>query len=144
MLGENNWKYSSNFLNIGNNQGINYDGSDYSLRVLAAEHHDGLAQWLANRVDDKNIDTPDAKWLGILYYDPTVQETPVSNLPALHTFDNLGLTVSRTDWSGNESIVAFKSGPPQGHKELEFPGYFGGGHEHPGANHFLIYAMESI
>jgi|GEM_PF-525218 len=140
MLGENDWRYNSSFLNIGDNEGINYAGPDHILRVLAAENKDGLAQWMADQVAEKHLATRSAEWLGILYYDPTVEATPVSAEPTMHWFDNLDLVVSRTGWSGDESIVAFKSGPPQGHKELAFPGNFGGGHEHPDANHFLLYA----
>ncbi len=140
MLGENDWRFNSNFLSLGDTEGINYAGPDHILRVLAAEHQDGLAQWMANRVAEEHVNTRSAEWLGILYYDPTVEATPVGSRPTMHWFDNIDLVVSRSDWSGDESIVAFKSGPPQGHKELDYPGNFGGGHEHPDANHFLLFA----
>ncbi|MFD2332792.1 Ig-like domain-containing protein [Cohnella sp. GCM10020058] len=140
MLSENGWTPTGSFLNLADNEGYNYYGPDYLMRVIAAENRDGLAQWMADRIDSKNVGNSASRWLGILYYDPTVAATPVSAQPTLHLFDNLGLAVSRSDWSGDESIVAFKSGPPMGHKDLSMDGFFGGGHQHPDANHFLVYA----
>ena len=47
----------------------------------------------------------------------------------------------RTDWSGDESLVVFKCGPPLGHQAAsEFRYDPGGGHVHPDANHFVLFA----
>jgi hypothetical protein len=140
MLSENHWGWNSSYLNIADADIYHLAGPDHLMRVFAAKHRDGVAQWLADRVDAKNVDNGGAKWLGLLHYDPTVAAIPQSVLPTQHHFDNLGLVVSRSDWSGDENIVAFKSGPPMGHKDLAMPGYYGGGHQQPDANHFMVYA----
>ena len=48
---------------------------------------------------------------------------------------------ARSDWSGDESLIVFKCGPYIGHKAvLKFDYDPGGGHVHPDANHFVIFA----
>ncbi|MFC3800903.1 Ig-like domain-containing protein [Cohnella sp. GCM10012308] len=140
MLGADHWTFNSSFLNIADSSDYHLSGPDHLMRVMASEHRDGLAQRLAEEIDGKKAYNGGSRWLGILYYDPTVAATPASAQPTMHHFDNLGLVVSRSDWSGDESIVAFKSGPSMGHKDMDMTGYFGGGHQHPDANHFMIYA----
>ncbi|SFA76567.1 Carbohydrate binding domain-containing protein [Cohnella sp. OV330] len=140
MLSADYWTFNSSFLNIADTSDYHLSGPDHLMRVMASEHKDGLAQSMAERIRSKKAYNGGSRWLGILYYDPTVTATPTSELPTMHHFDNLGLVISRSGWTGDESIVAFKSGPSMGHKDMEMKGYFGGGHQHPDANHFLIYA----
>ncbi|WP_171633095.1 Ig-like domain-containing protein [Paenibacillus plantarum] len=145
MLPKDSWTNKINHLNIADDPSENWYGPDYLLRVLAAEHRDGLAQLLARQIDDANMDSPGAKWLGLLYYDPTVLETPAEAEPTLHHFDNIDMAISRSDWSGSESMVAFKSGPYMGHRVIELNNEpnnqdWGAGHVHPDANHFMIFA----
>ncbi|UKS26877.1 carbohydrate binding domain-containing protein [Paenibacillus sp. HWE-109] len=145
MLGRDYWTRQSSYINYADTAGVNWYGPDYLLRVLAAENGDGLAQWLASLVDDKNIDNPIDRWMGILYYDPSIPETPVTSLPTMHHFDDMDMVVSRSGWSGDESVLYFKSGPPIGHKERETntvaPIYdWGASHVHPDANHMVLHA----
>ena len=52
----------------------------------------------------------------------------------------MGIVSARTDWSGDESLLVFKCGPPIGHKATgEFDFDPGSGHVHPDANHFVLF-----
>jgi hypothetical protein len=47
---------------------------------------------------------------------------------------------ARSGWSGDESLVVFKCGPPIGHEATEkFSTDPGAGHVHPDANHFVVF-----
>jgi len=116
-------------------------GPDHILRLLAREYRDGVAQWLAQQVDEAHVEAPSAPWLNLIWYDPTVPPIPPTRLPTLHHFSDLGIVSARSDWSGHESLVVFKCGPFIGHKAMhEFSRDPGGGHVHPDANHFVIFA----
>ena len=115
-------------------------GPDYLLRGLAHEFRDGHAQWLAQQVEAADATAPGAPWLNLLWFDPAIPATPPSSLPTLHHFADLGLVSARTDWSGDEALVVFKSGPFLGHQAVQKFAYdAGGGHVHPDANHFVLF-----
>ncbi|MCU0915674.1 MAG: DUF4962 domain-containing protein [Planctomycetes bacterium] len=116
-------------------------GPDYILRGLAQRYQDGHAQWLAEQVDKANVDAPGARWLNLLWYDPSVQAAPPASLPTLHHFEDMGIVSARTGWDGRESLLVFKCGPFIGHKALnEFSYDPGGGHVHPDVGHFVLFA----
>ena len=115
-------------------------GPDYLLRGLAREFHDGHAQWLAQQIEDAGVASPQAPWMNLLWFDPALRAEPPSSLPTLRHFDDLGLVSARSDWSGDESLVAFKCGPCLGHQAVqEFSYDPGAGHVHPDANHFVLF-----
>ncbi|RTE10741.1 Ig-like domain-containing protein [Paenibacillus whitsoniae] len=144
QLPKNSWKPDVNHLNFGDDANVNWYGPDMSLRLLAGKYGDGLAQGLAGEIDRANIESDNVKYGNLWWYDPTVPEASASSLPTLHLFDNLGIVSARSDWSGDESVVAFKSGPSIGHKALhmnqsETFDNWGVDHVHPDANHFMIF-----
>jgi hypothetical protein len=52
----------------------------------------------------------------------------------------MGMVSARSDWSGNESLLVFKSGPFAGHHALDALAYDPGAfHVHPDANHFVLF-----
>lgn len=116
-------------------------GPDHILRDLAGRYRDGYAQWLSGQIDKADVDAPSARWLNLIWYDPTVQAVPPETLPTLHHFDDIGIVSARTGWDGRESLVVFKCGPFIGHQGTdEFTYDPGGGHVHPDAGHFIIFA----
>ncbi|OAS17950.1 Ig-like domain-containing protein [Paenibacillus oryzisoli] len=144
QLPKNSWKSDVNHLNFGDDANVNWYGPDMSLRLLAGKYGDELAQGLAGEIDRANIESDNVKYGNLLWYDPTVAEGSTSSLPTLHLFDDLGIVSARSDWSGDESVVAFKSGPSIGHKALhmnksETFDNWGVDHAHPDANHFMIF-----
>ncbi|TYP76564.1 DUF4962 domain-containing protein [Paenibacillus methanolicus] len=145
MLGRDYWTPQSGHIDYGDASKTSWSGPDALLRTLAAENDDGLAQWLAAEIDDRNVSTVDEDWLGILYYDPDVPATPPAALPTLHHFTDMDMVMSRTGWAGDESVLYFRSGPPLGHEEREtntsLPAMdWGAGHVHPDVNHFVLHA----
>ena len=115
-------------------------GPDYLLRRLAHLTRDGHAQWLAAETDDAGVASPEASWLNLLWYDPTVAAHSPRDLPTLHHFEDMGIVSARSDWSGDESLVVFKCGPFLGHHAVsQFTYDPGGGHVHPDANHFVLF-----
>ena len=123
--------------------GINTDwvGPDYLLRRLAAMNQDGYIQDLANALAPVSICLHfGACWLNPIYYDPSVAPKPYTTLPTMRHFEDMGIVSSRTDWSGNESLLAVICGPALGHNatsKLTFDA--GGVHTHPDADHFVLF-----
>jgi hypothetical protein len=118
----------------------NWYGPDYLLRALAREYRDGHAQWLAQEIDTAKVDSPEARWLNLIWYDPKLRPVPPTDLATLHHFPDMGIVSARSDWSGDEALVAFKCGPVIGHKAVrQFTYDPGGGHVHPDANHFVLF-----
>ncbi len=118
----------------------NWYGPDYLLRGLAREYRDGHAQWLAGEIDGANVDSPEARWLNLVWFDPGVAARPPGDLPTLRHFEDMGVVSARSGWAGDESLVVFKCGPFIGHHAVEAFDYDpGGGHVHPDANHFLLF-----
>jgi len=149
-LPENSWTRDLTTVNLGDTNGASSDGYDYQLRLLAGEMNDGYAQWLANRMDSAGVMSYDKTdgtglkydFLNLLWYDPSVTKTPISGLPTLRHFNDLDIVSARSDWSGDESLIAFKSGPPMGHHVNEVKDVtndWGSGHIHPDANHFSVF-----
>lgn len=66
-------------------------------------------------------------------------------LPLSHHFEDTGLIVTRTSWDKNATVVAFKAGPPEGHRVAallpQVPEWrLDSGHAHPDAGSFIIWA----
>ncbi|WP_409342083.1 Ig-like domain-containing protein [Paenibacillus sp. MBLB4367] len=138
----NSWWNQDNHINFADEDRFNFNGPDYLLRVLASEYKNGYAQWMARVSAQSGVSNPISEWMGILWYDPEVEEIPLSQLPTMRHFEDMGIVMDRSDWSGNESVIAFKSGPYIGHKALhenDSLDDWGGGHAHPDANHFVWY-----
>jgi len=140
-LPRNMWTSRNNVVDIADCPRSNWYGPDYLLRGLAREYRDGHAQWLAQEVDESNVDSAEARWLNLIWFDPDLEAAPPADLPTLRHFDDMDIVSSRSDWSGDESLVVFKCGPYLGHEAVqEFTYDPGGGHVHPDANHFVLFA----
>ncbi len=139
-LPRNAWTSRNNIVDLADCPRGNWYGPDYLLRALAREYRDGTAQWLARQIDEANVDSPEARWLNLLWFDPGLKPVPPRERPPFHHFPDMGIVSARSDWSGNESLVVFKCGPFIGHKAMEQFSYDpGGGHVHPDANHVVVF-----
>ncbi len=135
------WTARSSIVDIADCPRGHWYGPEYLLRGLAREFRDPQAQWLARECDEADVVSAGAPWLNLVWYDPSVPAEPPTDLPTLHHFDDMGIVSARSDWSGHESLVVFKCGPFLGHKAVEEFAYDpGGGHVHPDANHFVVFA----
>ena len=141
MLPRHAWSRTNCNVDLADCPRGNWYGPDTLLRGLATVFTDGRAQWLAEQVDSAGIDAPGAKWLNLFWYDPTLTPMPPTDLPTLRHFSDMGIVSARTDWSGDEALMVFKCGPFIGHDALQVFDYDpGGGHVHPDANHFVLFA----
>jgi hypothetical protein len=136
----NAWDRRSSLVDLADCPRGNWYGPDHLLRGLAWEYRDGHAQWYADQVDEANIDGAGARWLNLIWFDPSVAPVPPTDMPTLRHFADMDLVSARSDWSGDESLLVFKCGPFIGHEALQRFTYDpGGGHVHPDAGHFVLF-----
>lgn len=114
-------------------------GPGYMLRALASVFKDGRAQWLAERIEKARGKDAKYSWLDLIWYDESVRPVPPDDLPSYAYFDNLGILISRSDWTEKAIWSFFKAGPSQG-KLAESKGIFTGSHIHPDEGSFLLWA----
>jgi len=135
------WTRRNSIVDLADCPRYNWYGPEYLLRRLAVLYRDGHAQWLAREVDDANIAAAGAPWLNLVWFDPTVEAKPPTDRPTLRHFRDMGIVSARSTWSGDEALVVLKCGPFIGHEAVERFTYDpGGGHVHPDANHFVVFA----
>lgn len=116
-------------------------GPEHLYRRLAGLNHHALTQYAADQARRYDVSS---SWLNLIWYDDSVSSVLLPTTPTFRHFENMGLVASRTDWSGDESLLVFRSGAPLGRFAEQQPegSYVSGdmGHIHPDANHFIIYA----
>jgi len=135
------WSSASTNVDIADCPRNEWYGPDYLLRRLSSLHRDPYAQWLGGELDRAGVTANTARWLNLLWYDPSVVERPPDALPTMRHFEDLGLVSARSGWDGSESLLVFKCGPPLGHAAVNKFDYDAGcGHVHPDANHFVLFA----
>jgi hypothetical protein len=140
-LPRSSWSRYNSAVDLADSPRHHWYGPDHILRHLAATYGDGYAQWLADQIDTANVESSNAQWLNLIWYDPTVAIRPPQTLATLRQFADMGIVSTRTGWTGDENLVVFKCGPFIGHKAvMEFSHDPGGGHSHPDAGHFSLFA----
>lgn len=94
----------------------------------AAEYRDGFAQRFGNLVLDEFLAIeaaeskvkpgilPEAGW-EFLWYDPTVPEQELADLPTVKYFEDLGLLAIRESWARDSKVLSIKCGYPGGRKQ---------------------------
>jgi hypothetical protein len=142
-LPRNAWTARNNVVDIGDSGRGN--GPDYQLRGLAMEYRDGYAQWLAQQICEAKFPYSIARWLNLIWFDPTLEPKPPYDRPTLHHFKDMGIVSARSGWSGDESLIVLKCGPYMGHEALkekvlhELINDADDQHVHPDANHFVLF-----
>ncbi|MCC7491583.1 MAG: DUF4962 domain-containing protein [Fimbriimonadaceae bacterium] len=138
------WTRANHVVDLADCPRTNWYGPEFLLRRLAAEYRDPVAQWLALQVEESNTSSASAQWLNLLWHDPSLVPRPPTALPTLRHFADLGLVSARSDWSGTESLLFLRCGPPLGHEARgKFPHDPGSGHVHPDLNHFVLFGAGS-
>jgi hypothetical protein len=141
MLPQNAWQRSNSLMTFADGPRYDWYGPEYMLRRLASEYRDGHAQWLADALDQANVCGSDARFLNLLWMDPSVAPVPPADLPTFRHFEDMGIVFLRSGWGGDEALFAFKCGPHIGRHAVERYSYDpGGGHVHPDAGSFLLFA----
>jgi len=136
------WTSRNCLVDIADSPRYHWYGPDHILRHLARRYGDGYAQWLARQSDEANVSAAGASWLNLIWYDPAVPAEHPRSLPTYHWFRDMGIVALRSDWSGHEALAVFKCGPFIGHQAIQAFSYDpGGGHVHPDAAHFVLFAQ---
>jgi hypothetical protein len=110
------------------------------LLMLAAEFRDPYAQYFLNRCKVKTfVQNKGFAWQDALWYDASIPERPLDDIPRSRIFRGHGLVVARSAWGWDEeqtrlpaSWVTFRCGK-----------YFGRG-SHYDNNHFEIYCKGEL
>jgi uncharacterized protein DUF4962/heparinase II/III-like protein len=81
----------------------------------------------------------------LLWRDPALSAAPFDRVSLTHHFDDMGVVYSRTSWDAAAAAVAFKAGPPEGHRAARLFGHvpewsLDSGHSHPDNGSFIIWA----
>jgi hypothetical protein len=134
------WTKTNTIVDIADCPRYDWYGPDHLLRRLAAINGDAQAQWLAAELATAGFVATSAGWLNLLWWKPEQEAAPPDTLPTLRHFRDLGIVSARSDWSGGESLVIFKCGPPLGQEgQPKFSYDTGSGHVHPDVNHVLVF-----
>ncbi|MDY5931087.1 MAG: DUF4962 domain-containing protein [Candidatus Ornithospirochaeta sp.] len=98
--------------------------------LYASVYRDGYAQTVGNKILSEFFETeafeskvkpglaPEAG-LELVWYDPTVEEKPLLDLPLSRFFPDLGLVGIRESWDDGSSVFSFKCSSPGGKKQWE-------------------------
>jgi len=114
------------------------------LYRVAARFQDAQAQAVAARYAAFGH-TNQEEWWTLLWRDASLTPAPMTALPLTHHFEDCGVVYYRTSWSADATAVAFKAGPPEGHRVTtllaKVPEWrLSSGHAHPDAGSFIIWA----
>lgn len=111
---------------------------------VAARLEDPQAQAVAERYNGFGHSNLEEFWT-LLWRDPSLKAAPIAEIPLAHHFTDSGVIFSRTSWNRDATVVAFKAGPPEGHRVAgllaKAPEWrLDSGHAHPDAGSFIIWA----
>ena len=111
---------------------------------VAARFHDPQAQAVAERYAAFGHSNLEEFWT-LLWRDPSLKAAPIDTLPLAHHFEDSGVIYLRTSWGKDATAIAFKAGPPEGHRVAALlptlPEWrLDSGHAHPDAGSFIVWA----
>src|SRR6266850_148595 len=119
--------------------------SNYNILYrVAARFRDPETQAVAERLRGFGQSNHEEYWT-LIWRDPTLEAAPISRIPLQHHFEDSGVAYIRSSWDKDATVVAFKAGPPEGHRALDLlpkvPEWNqSDGHAHPDANSFIFWA----
>jgi hypothetical protein len=111
---------------------------------VAARFQDPQAQAVAERYASFGHSNLEECWT-LLWRDPSLKAAPIDTLPLAHHFKDSGVVYMRTSWGRDATAIAFKAGPPEGHRVTTLlsglPEWrLDSGHAHPDAGSFILWA----
>lgn len=106
-----------------------------ALLMLNAEYRDGQTQYFLNHCPVERFKLEPAQQFNhLLWYDPSIKETPISDLPLSRLFRGKGLVIARSNWNWD------KAGKRTDGTWLSFHcGDYLGDHVHYDVNSFSVY-----
>lgn len=132
----------STHMGFGDGAQGNWCGPDFMLRLAASAYGDSLAQKAADITMHPDVSAAGGTFFNLLWYDPAVPAADsVESAGLTHHFEDKGLVMMRSGWTGEESVAGILCGPPGGwHALKQYPQCVGGGHMTPAAGGFQIFA----
>ena len=114
---------------------------------VAARLKDPQAQAVAERYASFGHSNLEEFWT-LLWRDPSLKPASMTTLPLSHHFEDSGVVFTRSSWDKGATAIAFKAGPPEGHRVAallpKFPEWrLDSGHAHPDAGSFIVWANGS-
>jgi hypothetical protein len=111
---------------------------------VAAKFKDPQAQAVAERYASFRHSNLEEYWT-LLWRDPALTVAPIDTIPLTHHFEDSGVVYMRTSWNSDATAIAFKAGPPEGHRVAALlptlPEWrLDSGHAHPDAGSFIVWA----
>lgn len=119
--------------------------SNYNVMYrVAARLRDPEAQAVAERYAASGHSNLEEYWT-LLWRDPDLAAAPMDAIPLSHHFEDSGVVYLRTSWGADATAIAFKAGPPEGHRVAQLlplvPEWrLSSGHAHPDAGSFIVWA----
>lgn len=112
---------------------------------VAARLKDPEAQAVAERYASFGHSNLEEYWT-LLWRDPALKPAPIAAIPLAHHFKDSGVVYVRSSWSREATAIAFKAGPPEGHRTAallpRIPEWrLDSGHAHPDAGSFIVWAQ---
>lgn len=125
------------------NDGYRYSYSENVpiMSVLASRYHSSQARYMAEKFLEKNVDNNISRYWMTLFFGEDEAQVTNNTESTLFFSEDLGYVVSRSNWSGNETILFAKCGLPTGkdtswilmNSKSEY-------HCDPDANSFMLFA----
>ncbi len=118
--------------------------SNYNILYrVAARLRDPETQAVADRLRAFGQSNHEEYWT-LIWRDPSLEAAPMSRIPLRHHFEDSGVAYIRTSWDKDATVLAFKAGPPEGHRALALQAKVpewrqSTGHAHPDANSFIFW-----
>lgn len=111
---------------------------------VAARLRDPEAQAVAARYASFGHSNLEEYWT-LLWRDADLAPAPIDAIPLRHHFEDSGVVYARTSWKADATAIAFKAGPPEGHRVASLlaraPEWeLSSGHAHPDAGSFIVWA----
>ena len=119
--------------------------SNYNVMYrVASRFQDPEAQAVAERYARFRHSNLEEYWT-LLWRDPAIKSSPMERVPLTKHFEDMGVVYTRTSWNADATAVAFKAGPPEGHRAAQLAGTvpewtLDSGHSHPDNGSFIIWA----
>lgn len=115
-------------------------GPDPQLVLLAAMYRNPYAMGLARSLAEAGAADARSAWATLLWQDPAVPAATLNTLPTLRHFADMGLVSTRSDWSGDETLLVHRCGPTMGHKvQAMHIDVNSAGHVHPDVGGFSLF-----
>ncbi|HYE88968.1 MAG TPA: DUF4962 domain-containing protein [Vicinamibacterales bacterium] len=119
--------------------------SNYNVMYrVAARLKDPQAQAIAERYASFGHSNLEEFWT-LLWRDPSLKPAAMASMPLSHHFEDSGVVFTRSSWDAGATAIAFKAGPPEGHRVAALlptlPEWrLDSGHSHPDAGSFIVWA----